>query len=72
MISDLIEYGANVNQRNLDNCSALSCSLINKNMNIIRLLLANGAEMTKIDKEYAEKFFKKVPEKYEELKKLYI
>jgi ankyrin repeat protein len=61
-ISDLIEYGADLNILNKDNCSALTCSLISKNVNIVKLLIANGAKIRKYDID----FFKKIKDSMKE------
>jgi ankyrin repeat protein len=61
-VSDLIEYGADLNLFNKDKCSALTCSLLNKNVNIAKLLLSNGAKIRQRDIE----FFKKIKDTLKE------
>jgi ankyrin repeat protein len=44
----LIRFGININQTNISNLTALHYSMCNNNMNIINLLLYNGADINRL------------------------
>jgi len=44
----LIRFGININQLNISNLTALHYSMCNSNMNIINLLLYNGADINRL------------------------
>lgn len=47
----LIIFGININRSNISNLTALHYSICNKNMNIINLLIYNGADISRLTKD---------------------
>ena len=47
----LIIFGININRSNISNLTALHYSMCNKNMNIINLLIYNGADISRLTKD---------------------